>query len=121
MRNYDAQSPKLFITNEKEIKSLNKVWGYSKSCFDHSLNQIRKFFGYQGLDVIDFTIREVPQRRSRWDSARLLCIKTRSEYLNCRGCDHFVNVGNCRGCNNEKFETTNIVVEFKKKLGFYRE
>lgn len=82
MKNYNVQSPYLFHTTQEEIKSQGIAWGYGKNIFNENLNQIRRVFGDKGLDVVDFTIRLVPEKRNSYDSAKLLCLKTRSgEYL----------------------------------------
>lgn len=76
MKNYYAYTPSFFDTNEDEIKKLKMGWNYSVEKFNLNLEKIRKYFKEgSGIDIIDFTIRVVPEKRSKYDNAVLLCLK----------------------------------------------
>ena len=76
MQNYWSQSPAMFETTEEEIKKLKFAWNYELEKFNRNLEKIRHYFwNRQKLTVIDFTIRHVPEKRSNWDNAKLLCLK----------------------------------------------
>lgn len=72
MQNYDVQTPKWFDTTEEEILKQPKVGGFSQANFRHNIFLLRQNYGVQ---IVDYTIRKVPQRRSEHDYAVLLCVK----------------------------------------------
>lgn len=76
MKNYWAYSPGFFDTDEKEVLKLKKAWVYTIHKFSLNLLKIQKYFYEKNkFTVIDFTIREVPEKRNSHDNAVLLCLK----------------------------------------------
>lgn len=78
MKNYWAHTPGIFETNEKEILKLKKAWVYTKEKYNDNLKLIQNYFKRRnGLDIIDFTICEVPEKKDKYDNAVILCFMTK--------------------------------------------
>lgn len=72
MKNYFAYSTSFFETSSEEVLKLGKAWIYNKKTFEKNLIKIKNKWGN---DIMDFTIRELPEKRGTWDNAVLLVIK----------------------------------------------
>jgi len=71
MENYWAYSANWFETTKKEVLKLKKHGVFRKEEFQNNLKKIKQQFC---MSAIDYTVREVPEKRNKWDNAVLLCI-----------------------------------------------
>lgn len=80
MKNYDKHSPKWFKTNREEVMALPKQGHFYHALFEENLQAIRTHL--KDNSIMDYTIRKLPEKKSRFDSAVLLCIlKDNGEFM----------------------------------------
>lgn len=76
MHNYWAYSSGFFNTTWDEVEKLPKAWKDTPEKFKMNIERIVKHFKERnGYDIVDFTVRKLPEKRNNWDNARLLVLK----------------------------------------------
>lgn len=87
MKEYWAHFSGWFETNEKEVLKLKRYGHFSMETFSKNLLKLKKYFdgekrNHERLEIIDYTIREVPEKKNKYDNAVLLCVKlSNGEFL----------------------------------------